>query len=76
MQAFELKLFINNIEQTLQVQEDKAPGNFVITQDLKFIARIYKDADGRWKSVEISDLSPSVIESIGKEIEEAGIGNG
>ncbi|WP_207533106.1 hypothetical protein [Desertivirga arenae] len=73
MQTIEIKLFINNVEQTLQAQEDKVPGNFVITQNLKFIARIFKDVDGRWKSVEISDLSPSVIDSIGTEIEATGI---
>ena len=69
MQTQDIKLFINNVEQTLHIQEDKTPGCFVVTQNSKFIARIFRDSDGKWKSIEISDLSPSVIESIGKEIQ-------
>lgn len=69
MQTTEINLFINNIEQTLQVQEDKANGKFIVSQNLKFITRIFKDSDDKWKSAEVSDLSPQVIEAIGKEIE-------
>lgn len=68
MQTFEIRLFIDNIEQTLQVQEEKTTaGTYVIYKDQKFIARIYKDADGRWKTREVSEQSPSVIQSIGEE---------
>lgn len=70
MQTHELKLFINNVEQDLQVQRDKESGVFIINQQQKFIARIFKDGDRRWKSVSISDLSPSVIEAIGLEIDQ------
>ena len=71
MQTFEIKLFIDNIEQNLQVQEEKAPADtYLITQDQKFIARIYKDTDGRWKTREVSDQSPSVIQAIGEEVEQ------
>jgi len=69
MQTFDIKLFIDNVEQNLQIQEDKTPGNYIVNENLKFIARIFKDTDGKWKSVGISDLSPSIIDSIGKEIE-------
>ncbi|KAA8485011.1 hypothetical protein BDE36_2281 [Arcticibacter tournemirensis] len=68
MQTFEIKLFIDNIEQTLQVQEENiAAGTYIVHQDQKFIARIYKDTDGRWKTREVSEQSPSVIQSIGEE---------
>ncbi|WP_207425207.1 hypothetical protein [Pedobacter sp. SYSU D00535] len=72
MQQFEIKLFINNVEECMQVQEDKAPsGTYLITQNQKFIARVFKDSDGKWKTREISDLSPSVVEAIGLEINSA-----
>lgn len=66
----EIKLFIDNIEQTLEVQEEKVSGGtYLINKDQKFIARIFKDTDGHWKTREVSDQSPSVIQSIGEEIE-------
>lgn len=72
MQSFELTLFVDNVEQTLQVQEDKvSSGNYVVTRDQKFVARIFKDTDDRWKTREISDQSPSLIQSIGEELEKA-----
>lgn len=70
MRSFEIKLFIDEIEQTLQVQEEKTPaGTYLINRDQKFVARIFKDTDGQWKSVEVTDQSPSVIQAIGQEIE-------
>ncbi|WP_374164689.1 hypothetical protein [Arcticibacter sp. MXS-1] len=70
MQLFEITLFIDNIEQTLQVQEDKTASNtYLVNKDQKFIARIFKDTDNRWKSREISEQSPSVLQSIGEELE-------
>lgn len=70
MRKFEIKLFIDNIEQTLQVQEERSPaGTYLVNQEQKFIARIFKDTDGRWKTREVSEQSPSVIQSIGEEIE-------
>ncbi len=70
MQAFEITLFIDNIEQTLQVQEETAAsGTFLVNKEQKFVTRIFKDTDGRWKSREISEQSPSVIQSIGEEID-------
>ena len=54
----------------MDVQEDKSrSGTYVISQNQKFVARVFKDTDGRWKTVEISDLSPSVVAAIGEEIE-------
>lgn len=70
MESFEIKLFISNLEETFQIQEDKTPsGTYLVTQNQKFITRLFRDADGKWKSREISDISPSIIEAIGAEIE-------
>ncbi len=70
MHTFKIKLFVNNVEESMDVQEDKSrSGTYVISQNQKFVARVFKDTDGRWKTVEISDLSPSVVAAIGEEIE-------
>ncbi|WP_256014300.1 hypothetical protein [Desertivirga xinjiangensis] len=70
MQSFEIKLFIANLEETFQVKEENPVGTYIVSQNQKFISRLYKDSDGRWKSREVSDISPNILEAIGAEIEQ------
>lgn len=70
MQSFEIKLFIANLEETFQVKEESPVGTFIVSQNQKFISRLYKDSDGKWKSREVSDISPNILEAIGMEIEQ------
>jgi hypothetical protein len=71
MRSGAISLFLGEVEEQFQVAEDKSlNGTLLIQQDQKFIARIFKDTDGRWKSREVSDVAPAVLHAIGEKAEE------
>jgi hypothetical protein len=69
MKSFEIKAIIGENEETLTVQTEATPDSYRVTKNQKFIARVFKDVDGSWKTYEVSDLNPSDINTIGEEIE-------
>lgn len=68
MKSFEIKVILNDTEQLLTAQEDRNLDTYLITKNQKFITRLFRDTEGRWKTHEVSDLSPSDINTIGEEI--------
>lgn len=69
MKKFDIQVLLDEREKTLTVEEDSTPGSYRISESFKFISRIFRDTDGRWKSLEVTDLSPADINTIGEEIE-------
>lgn len=69
MRTFNIKAFFRDTERVLSIHEESTAQTFVVRDDQKFLTRIYKETDGRWKTVEVSDLSPSDINTIGEEID-------
>ncbi|WP_423146200.1 hypothetical protein [Rubrolithibacter danxiaensis] len=69
MKTFEIKPVLNDKISTLTVQEDTSPGSYIVTKNQKFVTRLFKDTDDRWKTREVSDLNPSDINTIGEEID-------
>jgi len=68
MRTFQIKAFIGDVETPFEVQEETT-GVFVISSNQKFVARLFKDPDDRWKTLEVSDLTPADINTLGGEIE-------
>jgi hypothetical protein len=69
MKIFNIKAMIGDTELPFTINEESTSGSYVVTKDQKFLARIFKDVDGSWKTYEVSDLNPSDINTIGEEIE-------
>jgi hypothetical protein len=69
MRTFEIKVADGEDEEVYTVQEESSAGTYLITKNQKFITRLFKDADERWKTREVSDLAPAEVNSIGTEIE-------
>jgi len=68
MKTFKIKAIIGDTELPFTINEESS-GAYVVKKDERFLARIYKETDGRWKTYEVSDLSPSDVNTIGEEIE-------
>ena len=69
MKTFNIKAIVDDTEYTFHIQEESTSQSYIVTQRQKFLARIYKETDGRWKTYEVSDLNPSDINTIGEEID-------
>lgn len=68
MRTFQISAMIGENETAFNVQEETG-GKFLITKNQKFITRLYKDTDGRWKTSEVSDLSIADVNTLGEEID-------
>lgn len=68
MKKFQINAIIGEKEAVFHVQEETG-NTFLITKDQKFITRLYKDAGGRWKTSEVSDLSTADVNTLGEEID-------
>ena len=69
MKTFNINAIVGDTEFTFDIQEESTAQSYIVTQKQKFLARIYKETDGSWKTYEVSDLNPSDINTIGEEIE-------